>query len=570
MTSEPRTCQNCKQNFTIEPDDFGFYEKIRVPPPTFCPKCRLIRRLAWRNERSLYNRKCQNCGKKIVTIYSPETQITIYCETCWWGDGWDGTEYGVDIDFSKPFLVQLFELRKKVPALNLFSFIMINSPYCNMANDMKNCYLVHDGTFNEDVSYGSGVFHSKDSQDISLVRKAELSYELTACINCYHCAFSEQCQDSVDVYFSHGLRGCSNCFGCIDLRGKNYYIFNEPYTKKEYEEKIRFFGLDSHKNILSWKQKAEQFFLQYPRKYYFGMQNTNFTGDFIENGKNIRDCFFVGNIEDSKFCSFISNGPVRTTYDFTHYGDNIELMYECLQCGDGTSNVKGSWGVWTISRNVNYTITSPGVSDIFGCIGLKKKQYCILNKQYTKEQYEELLPRLIQHMNDLPYVDHKGRIYKYGDFFPAELSLFGYNETTAQEYFPLTEKEARDMGFNWRKRLERDYEITKSPKDLPDSVQDVDESILNEIIACEHEARCNESCMTAFRILPEDREFYERHELPHPTLCPNCRHFERIAKRNPLKLWDRQCAKCSNEIPTSYSPDRPEVVYCIQCYQHLF
>jgi len=28
--TENRSCQNCKKNFTIEPEDFGFYEKISV------------------------------------------------------------------------------------------------------------------------------------------------------------------------------------------------------------------------------------------------------------------------------------------------------------------------------------------------------------------------------------------------------------------------------------------------------------------------------------------------------------------------------------------------------------
>ena len=43
-------------------------------------------------------------------------------------------------------------------------------------------------------------------------------------------------------------------------------------------------------------------------------------------------------------------------------------------------------------------------------------------------------------MNEMPYKDKKGNIYKYGEFFPAELSPFFYNETTAQEYFPLTKE----------------------------------------------------------------------------------------------------------------------------------
>ena len=85
---ETKTCQNCKKDFTIEAEDFSFYEKIKVPPPTFCPECRLQRRLAWRNERSLYKRKCDAPGHEetIITMYPPELAIKVYDQKYWWGD----------------------------------------------------------------------------------------------------------------------------------------------------------------------------------------------------------------------------------------------------------------------------------------------------------------------------------------------------------------------------------------------------------------------------------------------------------------------------------------------------
>jgi hypothetical protein len=52
MKEEMRQCQNCKNQFTIEPEDFAFYEKIKVPPPTFCPSCRFQWRLSFMNERA--------------------------------------------------------------------------------------------------------------------------------------------------------------------------------------------------------------------------------------------------------------------------------------------------------------------------------------------------------------------------------------------------------------------------------------------------------------------------------------------------------------------------------------
>jgi hypothetical protein len=578
--SKNRICQNCKKDFTIELDDFSFYEKIKVPPPTFCPECRLIRRLSWRNEKSLNHRECGLCKKKVLSIYNDNLENIVYCANCWWGDNWDAGDYSVDIDFSKPFLVQFFELFHKVPAINLFAFLMINSEYCNMANDMRNCYLLHDGTFDENVSYGSGVFYTKDSRDVTMVRKCELCYEIVTCINCYQTTFSQNCEDCVDVHFSHSLRGCNNCFGCVNLHKKSYYIFNEPYTKEEYKQKLKSFGLDSHRNIISLKEKAHAFWKEFPKKYHFGVQNIDVTGDYMEHSKNAKSCFGVANVEDSKFCSFVSNGPVKTTYDFTHYGDNIELVNECLQSGRGIYNVKCGWGVWNDSKNAHYTITAPGVSDVFGCVGLKKKQYCILNKQYSKEEYKKLVPKIIQHMNDMPYVDKKGRIYKYGEFFPTELSPFGYNETTAQEYFPLDGEKAKANGYNWRESKERNYKITKNVEDIPDSIIKTPDSILDEIIACEHKGKCEEDCITAFKILPEDLQFYRRMNLPLPRLCPNCRRYYRLKQRNPLKLWHRQCMcdkkghlhgdgeeKCKVGFETSYAPNRPEIIYCEKCYQ---
>ena len=77
MESETRICQNCKKDFTIEPEDFSFYEKIKVPPPTFCPDCRAQRRFMWRNERSLHKRPCSLCKKDFISIYSKNSPFIV-------------------------------------------------------------------------------------------------------------------------------------------------------------------------------------------------------------------------------------------------------------------------------------------------------------------------------------------------------------------------------------------------------------------------------------------------------------------------------------------------------------
>ena len=163
--SENRTCQNCKNDFTIESDDFSFYEKIKVPPPTFCPECRLQRRLAFRNERSLYKRTCDLCKENIISIYSPKSEYTVYCPKCWHGDGWNAFDYGLELDFSKPFLKQYHELEKKVPHIALLVENNVNSPYVNFEVDAKNCYLNVGGHGNQDSAYTQYGLNCRDVFD---------------------------------------------------------------------------------------------------------------------------------------------------------------------------------------------------------------------------------------------------------------------------------------------------------------------------------------------------------------------------------------------------------------------
>ena len=172
-------------------------------------------------------------------------------------------------------------------------------------------------------------------------------------------------------------------------------------------------------------------------------------------------------------------------------------------------------------------------------------------------------------MNDMPYIDSKGRVYKYGEFFPGELSPFAYNETIAQEYYPKNKEDIIEDGCVYRKSLVRNYKITMKNQDLPDHIKDVPDNIIDEIIACNNNGSELTQCTEAYKIHPEELSFLRKHNIALPRLCPNCRHYERLAQRNHLKLWHRKCMKegCTNEFETSYSPDRPEIIYCEKCYQ---
>lgn len=355
-------------------------------------------------------------------MFALDSGIHVYCGPCFWSDSWDGLEYAVDIDLSKPFIPQVENLFHRVPMMNLFGLYttLVNSDYTNMVGWLKNCYMVTYSDYGENLVHGSFVNHSKDSVDNLMGLNLELCYETVNCNQCYKTFYSVDCESCNNVWYSKNCSGCNDCFGCVNLRNKSYHIFNEPYSKEEYNKKIQ--GIT--------QEQAEKFWAKHPQKYLHGWRNIGSTGDYLNDTKNAKDCFIGFDIEDSRFCSYVT-GKLTNTYDFTNFGQSSSLLYEALQSGDQVSEVKFSWWAITNIRNTEYSMFVGSSSDLFGCVGLRKHQYCILNKQYTKEEYGALVTKIKEKLL---------QDAEYGEFFPIATSPFGYNETTAQEFFPLTKE----------------------------------------------------------------------------------------------------------------------------------
>jgi hypothetical protein len=570
MESQTKTCQNCKQNFFVEPDDFNFYEKMKVPAPVLCFDCQLQQRLAFRNERGLHKRKCDAPGhdEQILTFYSPSSKAAVYDRDFWWTDKWDPMIYGKEYSFSKPFFEQFLNLYRQVPVPSLMNFNTVNSEYCNYTTDNKNCYLVFGGDFNEDCFYSGFNFYSKNSSDMYFTDKCELCYEVVDTNNCFNVKWSKYAVGCTDSAFLYDCVGCSNCVGCVGLRNQNYHILNKAYTKEEYQKKLKELNLDSALGISELRKEFEKLELSLPHKFARILKSAESTGenlfevrDVINSydvhgpAEHIKDTFLAGwNFKDARYCD--------------HAGHHSELVYNSFAVFSDCSNIKLSFWI-SSSHDIEYSFNCRNCHDLFACAGLTNKQYCIFNKQYTKEEFEELVPKIKKHMDDMPYTDSQGRVYKFGDFLPMEFSPHAYNESIAQEYFPLKKEEILAKGLFYEEQGQRSHAPTIKSKDIPETIATTPDTIVNEIIECEHKQGCDENCTGAFKITQAEFLLYKQLNVPIPHLCPNCRHYQRLRKRNPLKLWHRKCMKpgCTNEFETPYFPERKEIIYCEKCYQ---
>jgi hypothetical protein len=366
------------------------------------------------------------------------------------------------------------------------------------------------------------------------------------------------------------------------LRTKNYCIFNEQYTKEEYQAKLKEFNFSSWEKVSVMMIQAKEFWLKFPNKFMQGIKNQNVSGEFITHSKHVLDSYMIRECENLRYVQYSQVPHSKDCYDVSLGGCNAEQMYESCVCGWGASNIKFSWECWDNDLNMEYCLYCNDSSDLFGCASVQKKQYCILNKQYTKENYFEMVEKIKKHMDEMPHVDRLGRVYRYGEFFPAEASPFAYAHTISPDHFPLTKEEAITQGFNWQDVNPNEYKTTKDAKGLSDDIVDVMPEIFKEVIKCE-------KCGKAYRIIEPELQFLKQMGIPVPRWCVDCRHNDRISQRNRAVFYDRKCQcggdcsenkiyknsvvhyhgknPCSNKFKTSYSPESPEIIYCEQCYQ---
>lgn len=554
-----QTCANgwCAQNFDVTDDDLAFYDKVSpefggkkyaIPPPTLCPDCRYRERLTWRNERNLYRNTCRATGKALVSIFSSDKPWPpVYEQSYWWSDAWSPLEYGRDMDFSRPFFEQWAELFRIVPQLAMNNQSSENCDYTNQSQKNKDSYMLFCSNDSRDCLHGMWFQKCMNCTDSTYLEDSELSYEIVNGKNCYKCAFSQHLENCSEVLFSRSCIGCKNCFGCINLRNKQYWFLNKPYSQEAFEQKIAELRLDCASGVHAARNQTDAFFKDFPRKYYNGANIEDCSGDYILSAKASHSVFNCRHTEKMHHCQDVWRA--RNCQDLTETVDN-DFSYSLEGCALSTNSIFCK--KFYDCSNSMYCSHCNSAKNLFGCVSLNHGNYCILNKQYTKKEYEALVPKIIEHMRETG---------EWGQHFPGRFSPFGYNETVAREYFPLTKEQALAQGYGWRDTEDETSKVERviSATQLPDCIDDVPDDILNWAIQCEATGR-------PYKIIRQELEFLRQMRLPIPHFHHDERYYRRLALRNPRKLWNRPCAKCSKEMKTTYAPERPEIVYCESCY----
>jgi hypothetical protein len=473
----------------------------------------------------------------------------VYDKKEWFGDRWDPLEYGRDFDPARPFFGQFAALMKDVPRMSIVQQgTMENSDYCNRASNDKNCYLLTSANYDEDCYYASAINDCKNCVDGYNIHRCQLCYECHDCYDCYGSGWLEECSGCSESFFLKNCVGCKNCLFCTSLHQKQFCIFNKQYSEAEYRTQLQATQLGSAKMIGVLQGKFDEIKRTMIAKQYFGTKNEGSSGNYLDGCKNARMCFESRELED---CAYVQTALIaKDCMDFSHWGRNVELVYETHGVGYNCRNMLFMNESWDNNDSLLYSDQCMHSRHLFGCSGMRYKEHCILNKQYTKEEYESLVPKIIAHMR---------KTGEWGEFFPVTLSPFAYNETLAQDFFPLLRAEVLTRTWQWHDDTDAKDQYLGSAVQLPDVITDVPDDIVKQILRCSVTGK-------PYKIIPQELAFYRQMGVPVPRKCPDQRHKERMTLRNPRKLWSRKCAKCHKQMDTSYAPERPETVYCEGCY----
>ncbi len=522
-----KACRISWKEFTVSDFEIALLDKLSpiiwggkftLPIPTLCPEERARQRMLWKNYFYLWKGKCDKTGASIISTFWPKNGYTVYNQASWWNCEWNAMDYGIDIDLSKSISEQFHTILKSAPQMSLDNAYkeLENSEYINGNGWSKDCYLISNGNNNERCLYAWTIFYATNVLSSNYVTSSEncsYSDHIWKCYNVHFAFDANECRDSRYIFsckWSHSL------LGCVNLENSSYQILNTPCTKEEYET-----TLSKLQHNESFCKDFENKFLALGEKIWVQKNITTWsessTGDFYYDSKNSLECYGVSNLENCAYLYDIISA--KDSMDINQWWDNISLSYQAIAVGRNISNIYFSASIWENAQYNFYSFQCQACSYIFGCYGLENKSYCIFNKQYSKDIWEEKVKGIIHSMQITG---------EWWEFFNPRFALYPYDASYAMDRFPITKDEALKQWFTWSDYESKPEWITKTipAKKLPFDIREIPDDVLNWAILCEKTGK-------PYKIQKIELDMYRKFGIPIPHLHP----LERIQR---FFEWDRR------------------------------
>ncbi len=291
------------------------------------------------------------------------------------------------------FLLELQRIINSHPKRMSHTLNSENAEYGDQLYYCKNMLYCFDTVKSSDCTYTFDGFGCVNCMDIDYCSDSQLLYDCVDAKTCFNSDFLEYCSNVRDSSFSAGCRDCHDVFGCVNLTGKSFCIFNRQLTEEDYKQKVTKYKSLPPAQILATVDELKK---RYPftQTRGFGNQNSPF-GNYVYTSKDCYMCFDATNNEN---CGYLfDSGGIKYSYDGVFSGES-ELAYEFV---DSSGLFNSNYVIWSSNcQESSYLLSCMDVKNSLGCVNLEHKQYCILNRQFEKEEYEKISAQILEDLRN--------------------------------------------------------------------------------------------------------------------------------------------------------------------------
>ncbi len=478
---------------------------------------------------TLHKRTCAKTGKEMISVFGESCPYPV-----WLHDEWlkHANPPDADFQFEQGFFDQLWQLFQQCPIPHNMGNASENCDYTDDCWYSKKCYLSHSVLRGEDIYYSYRVIDCRNCFFCVFSNNCELCLDVVNSTHCYNVTYAIDCAQCRDSAFLFDCRNCSDCILCFNLRNKQYCIENVQYTKEEYEEKKKQYTWASRKSYEEFKKQFRD--LLFTKAWWKAQHNErveHVNGDYIREGHNCDQVFFVDKCKD--VVNFVRGLQVKDCVNCIGCF-NSELLGYCSMVQDGGYEVFYSVNLVNC-KFMEYSINCTNCEHCFACAGLVNRQFCILNKQYSEQEYHELKQKIKSHLKETG---------EYGQLFPGYFASCTYDESLAAFYFPLTLEQQKILGFRTNTLQSQNMDGYQPASAVPDSVENSN--------GVENMVFFDEIAKKQFKIQTFDIAFSRQQHVP----LPNTFYVRRIKENFAWLYYDGNfrettCVKTGERVMTT-------------------
>jgi len=547
-----RTCSITGEKWIVDEDEVAAYRKFQVPPSKYSPLSRQKILCAHFNGGQWWYNKHAETGKPMVTTCHPSTGVRVLPDEEWFDKDFQSINQEVDLDIS--FFDQLYDLRLKIPVSGTKNFEKPENSICIASYGDQNSFFVV-ASKSKDTFYSIVALETESAAEVYNSKAVTNSNFVIHGERIFSCQYALESRDCLNCDFVFDCRSCEYCFGASNKRNKKYLWFNEQLTQEEWEKRRAEVDLGSRKVAFEWRDKFYDLVNAAVWPENFNEKCENSTGEYLTNTTDCKMVYYanggaknelhttwsMGNAEGNAFCANPSGSQDSYLTAATNSSNQCKHAVWCMRC-----------------QNLEYCSDCYDCENCFGCVGLRHKKFCILNKQYSEDEYWSKLDEIKCNMLESD---------EYGEPMQTRTAVGYFMETGSVRYFKADAEFGQATGAHMFEpntpeaigdELMKAMEVVDS-KTAPDSCDDLDDWVGKAMLDSGYNRR--------YAYLKQEVDLYQRLRIAPPVE----HHVKRISDmvdHSCIGVFsEANCAECKTELIISMNPKFSErKIYCKPCY----